>query len=91
MDCSICHREISVPNYAEKHHLTPKSKGGKDTAIVCIDCGDQIHNLFDNKELKREYNTIEKLISHPAMIKWVKWIRKKKVFGVCMKQKKRKK
>lgn len=57
---------------------------------VCIDCGDQIHNIFSNKELEREYNTLEKLIAHPPMQKWIKWIRKKKTFGICMKQKKRK-
>lgn len=79
-----------MPQYSEKHHLTPKSKGGKNTVIVCIDCGDQIHNIFDNKELKKEYNTVDKLVSHPDIKKWVKWIQKKNIFGVCMRAKKKK-
>lgn len=74
----------------EKHHLTPKVKKGKKTEVVCIDCGDQLHNLFSNNELKYEYNTLEALRANESVQKWVRWIRKKEVFGICMKKKKRK-
>jgi hypothetical protein len=88
--CPLCKR--NTPNEAqEKHHLTPKQKKGKETVIVCKTCGDQVHQLFTNKELAKEYNTIEALLSHPAMQKYVEWIQKKPHdFTVCMKMKKRK-
>ena len=90
MECTIC--EKGTPQkYVEKHHLTPccRKGKGKETKNVCLDCGDQIHQLFTNKELEREYNTLEKLLAHPKIQKWKKWIKNKK-FGICMKTKKRK-
>ncbi|MDD5649791.1 MAG: HNH endonuclease [Candidatus Nanoarchaeia archaeon] len=88
--CSICRRE-TPEKFLEKHHLTPASKGGKGgkTILVCIDCGNQIHLLFTNNELRDSYNTLEKLLEHPKIKTWIKWIRKQK-FGVCMKEKKKK-
>jgi hypothetical protein len=88
--CSLCGRLLREKCLIEKHHCTPAAKGGKDTEIVCIDCGDQIHMLFTNNELRDTYNTIEKLKAHPNVQKWVKWLRKQKNFGICMKRKKRK-
>jgi len=86
--CSICARKIPEC-YVERHHLTPLCKKGKDTIPVCIDCGNQIHNLFSNRELKEQYNTVEALKNNPDMQKWIRWIRKRKEFGICMKIKKR--
>lgn len=68
----------SSANLIERHHLKPKSCGGKGTLLVCRDCADQIHLLFTNKQLERDYNTLEKLLAHPKIQKWQKWIRNKK-------------
>jgi len=76
--------------YAEKHHLVPSCEGGKEKALVCIDCGNQVHQLFTINELRDELNTIAKLRSHPKMQMWIKWIRRRNTFGVCMKTKKKK-
>jgi len=81
---------MPLKEYAEKHHLTPKSKKGKITVWVCVDCGNQVHRLFTNKELEQTYHTLEALKSRPDVQKWIKWIRKQKRFGVCHKTKKRK-
>lgn len=83
--CTICKR---IPSSLEKHHLDPKKRKGK-TIPVCVDCADQVHQLFTNKELGREYNTLEKLLASPKIQKWVEWIKNKKRFGICMKTKKR--
>jgi hypothetical protein len=87
--CPVCKR---VPPQFEKHHLKPRSqeKGiRKKTIFVCIDCGDQIHQLFTNKELAKEYDTLEKLLADPKIQKWIAWVKNKKKFGICMKTKKR--
>jgi hypothetical protein len=89
MICSICKREIPKGR-EEDHHLTPRCKRGKDTVLVCCDCGNQIHQLFTIQELARTYNTLEALIHEPRMQNWIRWIRKRKEFGFCMKEKKRK-
>lgn len=87
-ECPLCRR---IPPSFEKHHLTPRcKKGGKrGTILLCIDCGDQIHQLFTNKELAKEYNTLEKLLANPKIQKWIEWVKNKKKFGICMKTKKR--
>jgi len=90
MKCPICRRKMPSIDYIEKHHLTPRCKKGKETVLVCTDCGDQIHKLFTNKELEREFNTIEKLRASPKIQKWIEWVKNKK-FGICMKKKKRRK
>jgi len=88
-ECPICRREVPEA-YLEKHHLVPRAKQGKDTVFLCCDCGDQLHKLFTNKELEKELNELAKLLANEKVRKWVKWIRKQKSFGFCMKSKKRK-
>lgn len=89
INCQICNRE-TPEEFQEKHHLKLRKKDKKKTIDVCIDCGDQIHKLFTNKELKKVYNTLEALLNNEKIQKWINWISKKKEFGVCMKTKKRK-
>ena len=74
----------------EKHHAKPKCRGGKDihTILVCRDCGDQIHQLFTNKELDKQFNTVTALLSDDRIKKWRDWVWNKP-FGICMKTKKR--
>ncbi len=76
--CELCKRGDVILN---RHHLVPKQKKGKnklDNFIdTCIPCSKQIHALFTNKELKREYNSLETLKSSKKIRKWIKWVRKK--------------
>ena len=89
IDCPICKRDIP-PEYQEKHHITPKCKKGKVKVPVCCTCGDMVHKLFTNKELEKQYNSIEKISEHPDVVKWVNWVSKKPYdFSVCMATKKR--
>lgn len=86
--CPVCKR-LTPPNLIEKHHLIPKSKKGKETASVCVSCGDMLHKIFSLKEMRDNYNTIDKILEHEDIIKWVKWISKKpNDFSICMKSKK---
>lgn len=94
MNCQICQRDIPI-ECMEKHHLVPKSrkkkvprskrKATKITIDVCINCGDQIHKLFSNKELQKNYNTLEALLDDDRVKKWVGWIGKKKGYSVPQK------
>ena len=77
-NCELCGREAVI---LRKHHLVPKQKKGKnkpDNFIdTCVPCSKQIHALFTNKELKREYYSLERLKSSKKIQKWIKWVRKK--------------
>ena len=88
-NCPICKREVPEGCW-EHHHLIPKSKKGKETIAVCINCGDQIHKLLSLNDLKTTYNTPEVICSHPDIQKWIAWVSKKPTdFAICMKTKKR--
>ncbi len=75
--CPLCERrgDFLTPS---KHHLIPKSRDGRVTADVCVDCHKQIHALFTLPELERVYNTIEALKATEPMQRWTRWAGKQK-------------
>jgi 5-methylcytosine-specific restriction enzyme A len=70
--CSLC----EVAPAESKHHLIPKSRGGKDTEGLCNECHDQIHAVLTNKELMLQFNDIESLKRFEEISKWVAWRKK---------------
>lgn len=71
--CPLCGRPNLNPT---DHHLVPKSRGGKDTLTICRDCHKAAHILFSNRELERQYSSVEALRAHPEMAKMISFIRK---------------
>jgi len=76
MICPLCEREV---DQLTKHHLTPERRNRKnsDSISICLQCSHQIHALFDNRTLKTELNTLEKLKADPKVVKYVQWIQKR--------------
>ena len=66
---------IEGPSLNE-HHLIPKSYGGTKRFIIHRVCHNKIHSVFTEAELAYVYNTFEKLKEHPAILSYVKWVRK---------------
>lgn len=77
--CPICNREIAPP--ANLHHLIPVSRGGGGTPTVLLHqvCHNKIHSLFTEKELARNFNTIEKLLANEDMQQFIRFIRKQRL------------
>ncbi|MER3434260.1 MAG: hypothetical protein C4288_12735 [Leptolyngbya sp. ERB_1_1] len=79
MPCQLC--DHTVPALTE-HHLIPRQQTKRkkldpgETIDICPACHRQIHVLFDNRQLTQELNTVEQLKSHPAMAKFLAWVRK---------------
>ncbi len=75
--CPLCGRDLAKP--FNRHHLIPLSKGGKNTSAILLHkiCHDKIHAVFTEMELKKHYNTIERLQQHEEMAKFIKWVRNK--------------
>ena len=84
--CAICEREETLT----RHHLIPRTrhhnkrnKRDFDRATVkavvgmCRPCHSQIHRLLSEKQLERDFNVLEKLRSHPEILKFAEWIRKR--------------
>ena len=78
-DCPLCERELIDGPSIDEHHLIPKLKGGRKgpTVILHKVCHGKIHSLFSEAELARVYNSIEKLLEHEEIQKFVGWVRKK--------------
>ncbi len=71
--CPLCGRPNRTPS---DHHLVPRTRGGKVTETVCQDCHSAVHATFSNKELEREYATIDALLSHEGFAEIIRFIAK---------------
>jgi len=74
--CPICGRPMPEIT-CNTHHLVPDTFGGKETITLHRICHNQIHAVFTERELQHEFNTVEKLLEHGAIQKFVKWVAKK--------------
>ena len=70
--CELCKMVL----YTRRHHLTPKSKGGKETIDCCFTCENFLHKTFSNNELRDVYNSIESILSNEKFQSFLKWRRK---------------
>lgn len=73
--CRICNRELGTVRI-ERHHLVPKTFGGKETIDIHKICHQKIHATFSERELLNYYNTPERICEHEEMSKFIKWIGK---------------
>ena len=88
--CALCDRdEMRLTG----HHLTPCARHNKkvkremtseernEKAYLCRPCHGQLHRLYSEKQLEREFNTIELLKAQPDVQTWIAWIRKRPDVG----------
>jgi hypothetical protein len=74
--CPLCDRTIPK-SQRDEHHLIPKSHGGRHTAVLHRICHRQIHAVFTETELARQYNTVEQLRLQADMASFIEWVRLK--------------
>lgn len=74
--CPMCERVIP-DDQQDLHHLVPKSKGGKQTVCLHRICHDQIHSIFTNAQLAKQFSTIEAILEDPSIQTFVTWVRNK--------------
>jgi hypothetical protein len=86
--CELCRREGCL---LTKHHLIPRTRHANKRnkrefdrvevkhrlAWICRPCHNHVHALFTEKTLERDYNTLELLLAHPEVAKFVTWIARK--------------
>lgn len=86
--CVMCHRELPLT----RHHVIPRTvhsdskfkklftKEEMNTVIMlCRPCHSAIHKFIDEKTMALKFNTLEKLLAHEKVQKWVPYISKQKV------------
>lgn len=74
--CPLCDRPIP-PAQQDAHHLVPRSQGGTATALLHRICHRQVHALFSERELARDYASADALRAHPDMARFLDWVRTK--------------
>ena len=76
--CPLCGR-LRPKGLGTEHHLIPKLKGGKnlEKELMHKICHSKIHSIFTEGELAKTYNTVDMLLTHEDIIKFVKWIQNK--------------
>jgi hypothetical protein len=74
--CPLCDRAIPKPQ-RDEHHLIPKSHGGRKTAVLHRICHRQIHAVFTETELARQYHSIDLLKQQEEMAGFIAWVRLK--------------
>ena len=84
--CAICEREERLTRHhpiprARHHNKRNKREFSRELVRgvvgICRPCHSQIHQLLSEKQLEREFNTVEKLRDHPGIAKFARWIRRK--------------
>jgi hypothetical protein len=74
--CPLCERKIPR-SQRDAHHLVPKSKGGRDTEYLHRICHRQIHALFTETELAKQFNSVVALLTDPDITVFVAWVKTK--------------
>jgi len=75
--CPICNRPLDDKSDIQFHHLVPKTFKGKEGINLHKVCHQKIHATFSERDLQHYYHTIERIIEHEEIIKFVKWVSKK--------------
>lgn len=85
--CAMCDRIMPLT----KHHLIPRTthkyylkKGFTQEHLntcvdICRPCHSAVHNLIDEKTLAKQYNTVEALLAHEGVQKFIAYAQKQKV------------
>lgn len=85
MKCPICQREMVEGPTIDWHHLVPKTHSNRNKRVHEKDnlvlihkvCHSKIHHTFTETELLNYYNSIDRLVEHEEMQKFIKWVSKK--------------
>ena len=85
-DCDLCKRDSQL----SFHHLIPRTlhsnkwfkknftKEEMNSGInLCSDCHSAIHRFISEKELGRNYNTVDKLMEDEKVKGFVEWVAKR--------------
>lgn len=73
--CPLCKRELGTK--WDRHHLVPKTFGGKEVVKLHRMCHTKIHSVFTERELANYYFTIDRLMENQHIRKFIKWVSKK--------------
>lgn len=75
--CPLCGRLLPEDGPVDRHHVVPKSRGGRVTVRMHRICHRKLHSLFDEAELARVGPDFGRLRAHPEVARFVAWVRRR--------------
>lgn len=72
--CALCGRPLDGP--VDRHHLVPRSLGGRETVRLHRLCHKQIHALLTDRALADYYHRVERLLEHDDIARFVTWVQR---------------
>jgi len=75
--CPLCSRTMIDGKSIDEHHLIPKTFKGRETITLHRICHRKLHATITEREMVKHYNTVERLLEHEEIRKFVKWVSKK--------------
>ncbi|AYA38853.1 HNH endonuclease [Hymenobacter oligotrophus] len=86
--CQLCERQVQ---HVSRHHLVPREEGGRygPTVDLCQPCHSTVHLLLTNKELARQYHSVEALRSAGELQKYLHWIKRSRVERISNRRRRR--
>lgn len=75
--CPICGRPLIDGPSVNRHHLVPRSEGGRETVRLHRICHRKLHSLWTERELARAFAGFEAIRAHPEMRAFIRWVRRK--------------
>jgi hypothetical protein len=61
----------------DRHHLVPKTAGGRATVWMHRICHRKIHSVLDERALATAYADPAALKAHPDIAAFIRWVRNK--------------
>ena len=71
-NCPLCGRPLGLR--VEKHHLRPRSLGGRETVELHPICHRKIHTTLSDAEVAQRYDSVAALRRQPEIARFVKWL-----------------
>lgn len=75
--CPLCGRPMIAGPSVDEHHWIPKSEGGRATGHLHRVCHRALHARFTERELATERATPEAALADPAIVRFVRWVRRR--------------
>ena len=72
--CPLCGRVMVAGASVDEHHLTPKSKGGRDKFRIHKLCHKMIHATLTESQLARDYSRWDLLQVQPDIASFIAWV-----------------
>lgn len=86
--CQLCERLVQ---HTSRHHLVPREEGGRygPTVDLCQPCHSSVHLLLTNRQLARQYHTVDDLQRAEELQKYLHWIRRSRVERISNRRRRR--